>query len=64
MLVSKEVAVDRARICASCEYLFQPTKTCKKCGCFVKAKVMLPGQSCPVGKWGTDKEDETLAAGE
>lgn len=50
-MVSNEVAVERARICASCEFLFRPTKTCKKCGCFVKAKVMLPAQHCPLHKW-------------
>jgi len=58
-MVSKEVAVERARICASCEFLFQPTKTCKKCGCFVKAKVMLSSQLCPVGKWGTGESDDS-----
>lgn len=58
-MVSKEVAVERARICASCEFLFQPTKTCKKCGCFVKAKVMLSSQSCPVDKWGAGEPDDS-----
>lgn len=37
--------------CYACDELFNPTKQCKKCGCFVKAKVMYKKSSCPIGKW-------------
>ena len=41
----------RLSICQSCEFLFEPTGSCKKCGCFVKAKTWLTHTSCPEGKW-------------
>ena len=31
--------------------LFTPTAQCKKCGCFMKLKVVIPNQKCPIGKW-------------
>tara|TARA_R100000008_G_C3490541_1_gene118490 strand:- start:105 stop:326 length:222 start_codon:yes stop_codon:yes gene_type:complete len=37
--------------CQSCEYLFKPTGTCKKCGCFMKLKTKLKNAKCPIGKW-------------
>lgn len=52
MIASKEVAFERAAICNACPELFKPTWTCKKCGCFMKAKVRISGVSCPLDKWG------------
>lgn len=52
MIASKEVAFERAAICNACPELFKPTWTCKKCGCFMKIKVRVPGVECPLGKWG------------
>ena len=49
--VSPEIREERLNICLSCEHLFHPTMSCKKCGCFTKAKTWLPSQKCPVGKW-------------
>lgn len=49
--VSPEIREERYNICLSCEHLFQPTQSCKKCGCFVKAKTWLPSQYCPIHKW-------------
>jgi len=42
---------DRWSLCQSCEYLFKPTGTCKKCGCFMKVKTKLAKAKCPIGKW-------------
>lgn len=49
--VPLEVHDERLNLCLGCEHLFQPTQSCKKCGCFVRAKTWLPSQNCPIGKW-------------
>lgn len=45
---------ERNAICQACPYA-TAGKTrkyiCGKCGCVIAAKVMLPGASCPAGKW-------------
>jgi len=50
-LASDDVQKDRINICNSCEFLFTPTRNCKKCGCFVDAKTRLQSSSCPINKW-------------
>lgn len=52
-----DVAVKRLEICSTCEHLFQPTKTCKKCGCFMLVKTKVPFVDCPVHKWGKMNEE-------
>lgn len=47
----KSKAEKRINICNSCSELIKLTKTCKKCGCFMTAKVKLEKASCPIGKW-------------
>jgi hypothetical protein len=42
---------ERYSICKECPEFFKLTAQCKKCGCFMKLKVLLPGQECPIGKW-------------
>jgi len=42
---------ERFDICLSCPELYQPTKACKVCGCFMQIKTYMPNQSCPLGKW-------------
>lgn len=49
--VSEEIQQQRYNICLSCDKLYQPTNTCKLCGCFMRAKTWLPRQSCPIKKW-------------
>ena len=57
--VSKEIQAQRISICNSCEHLFKPTNTCKKCGCFMDVKTWLAPASCPIGKWtAVDPKDE------
>jgi hypothetical protein len=41
----------RIDICNSCEFLFTPTRSCKKCGCFVDGKAALARSECPMSKW-------------
>jgi hypothetical protein len=48
--VSTQVADKRLEICKACPELL-PTGNCKKCGCFMSAKVKLPNAECPLHKW-------------
>lgn len=50
-LADENLASSRLDICNSCEFLFKPTKNCKKCGCFVVGKTKLKQQKCPIDKW-------------
>jgi hypothetical protein len=49
--LSDEKAEERYSICKSCPELFEMTKQCKKCGCFMAIKTKLKDASCPIGKW-------------
>ena len=50
--VAEETVVqERINICNNCEHLFQPTRTCKLCGCFVDLKTKIKTSSCPINKW-------------
>lgn len=40
----------RFATCVGCPELL-PTRQCKKCGCFMPAKVKLTHATCPLGKW-------------
>jgi len=42
----------RIEHCKNCEHLVAKINICKKCGCFMPAKVRLKWASCPIGKWG------------
>jgi len=41
----------RMSICKGCKDYDWVMGRCKICGCFLRAKVMLEEESCPVGKW-------------
>jgi hypothetical protein len=49
--LSEEEKNKRISICNSCEFLFTPTRNCKKCGCFVDGKAVLAISDCPINKW-------------
>ena len=49
--IEKVESDKRMDICLSCPELIKLTQTCKKCGCFMKAKTRLAEASCPIGKW-------------
>lgn len=57
--VAEETFLKRKEICNQCEYYdpsaFMNTGRCRVCGCGV-AKLQMPNQECPKGKWG--KEDK------
>jgi hypothetical protein len=57
-LIPAHIREERMNICNSCEHLFKPTTTCKKCGCFMKLKTYLPTQKCPLNKWTSYTETE------
>ena len=38
----------RVEICEACEF---SGILCKKCGCFIKTKICIASESCPIGKW-------------
>lgn len=41
----------RIKICTTCIFLKKRDNTCKKCGCYMPAKVKAEAAKCPVGKW-------------
>lgn len=43
----KKEAVGKIKICLECEHFRPGTKTCKICGCFMPAKVLIRGAHCP-----------------
>lgn len=49
--VDASVRESRLNLCLTCEHLFNPTNSCKKCGCFVNAKTWIKDTKCPVNKW-------------
>lgn len=49
--VDEKKAQERFSLCLACPELFQPTKQCKKCGCFMAVKTKLEAALCPLGKW-------------
>lgn len=46
-----DMAHKRMVICRECPDLIKATAQCKKCGCFMAAKVKLKNAACPLGKW-------------
>lgn len=52
--ISEEQAIERMNICKQCEFFVQNSQRCRKCGCFLQAKVLFRSQSCPIGKWGPE----------
>jgi hypothetical protein len=51
MFVPLIIARERYTICKSCDEFNATLKTCKKCGCFMPAKVTVTKAKCPVGIW-------------
>lgn len=49
--MSKNSPQERLAICKQCKDFDWLLGRCKICGCFVRAKVMLEEESCPVDKW-------------
>jgi hypothetical protein len=51
ILAMEEIREQRLAICKSCDFYFEPTGQCKKCGCFVKTKTAVARAKCPMYKW-------------
>lgn len=51
-VVPDHIKEQRMSVCKSCEFLFTPTQTCKKCGCFITSKTSFGHFMCPINKWG------------
>lgn len=45
------IAKKRLEVCKGCPEFIRFTQQCKKCGCFMKAKVTLADATCPLNKW-------------
>ena len=45
----EEWTTERIKICGKCEY--RSNAWCKKCACFILAKVQVKKEHCPLGKW-------------
>lgn len=45
----KELAEERAKICAECP--FNKMNICSSCGCFIPAKTASPKSNCPKNYW-------------
>ena len=56
MVVPTDVRDRRLAICDTCEFLFAPTKQCKKCGCFLKMKTSFADFKCPIDKWPAENQ--------
>lgn len=56
--VPPEIREYRMNTCLDCEHLYKPTSSCKKCGCFMTVKTWMPGQKCPIDKWGKHNDLE------
>lgn len=50
-MVDRNIAEERFDICEACEHLTSMNR-CRRCGCFMKAKVKFKRASCPARKWG------------
>lgn len=51
ILSSSAVEADRLGLCFACDQYDEPDEQCRKCGCLVRAKVLLATEKCPIGKW-------------
>lgn len=56
---TKDIRDSRLEICKSCPQLFKPTKTCKRCGCFMSLKTWLKDAHCPDHLWGKVEAEES-----
>jgi hypothetical protein len=54
--VSEDVQKRRWEICSSCVHLYQPTRNCRLCGCFMQVKTALASAKCPINKWTVEKK--------
>jgi hypothetical protein len=51
LVADSDVSNKRIAICAKCPQFIKDQNRCSLCGCFLKAKVKMISESCPIGKW-------------
>lgn len=51
MIALPVVQDQRLQVCRACQWYDSLWIRCRHCGCFLKAKVKLKNQKCPIGKW-------------
>ena len=55
--VPENIKDQRMEICKVCEH-FTTLSRCKKCGCYMPAKVLLARAKCPIDKWSYHQENK------
>lgn len=55
--VSPDEQERRVLICSECPELNVEAFKCNKCGCFLKWKIALKANSCPMNKWGKEEDN-------
>ena len=50
--INEELGKKRQKVCKPCQH--KEGGVCKICGCNIKAKTLLPAETCPRGKWGPE----------
>jgi hypothetical protein len=48
---SKEEQAAILETCKGCEFYMLDKGRCSKCGCYLKQKIKMATEACPVGKW-------------
>ena len=54
LLAPRDTQFKRLEECKACEFYDESQGRCTKCGCFMKMKVTMSFEKCPVDKWGPD----------
>jgi len=55
LLAPRETQIARLEECKKCEFFDPDQQRCTKCGCWMKFKVTMSYEKCPVDKWGPDE---------
>lgn len=56
LFVSEDTYKERMMLCKSCDKYDELENKCLQCGCYVPGKTKIILDSCPLNKWGIDKE--------
>ena len=51
LAASSAIAEKRITVCNECPKFMKDHGRCSLCGCFLKAKIKIASESCPIGKW-------------
>ncbi len=51
-IVNNQDLIDkRLSVCLQCDRMDKKNNRCLECGCFLKYKITLVDEKCPLGKW-------------